>query len=74
MVSVPGAAMFWHVTLLTVRLLYGKTKKINFSPQMWGFYAKLPYDSETNSLKCSEHTPLHGADTVYLFLREIKIR
>lgn len=34
MVSVPGAAMFWHVTLLTVRLLYGKTKKINFSPQM----------------------------------------
>lgn len=35
---------------------------------------QLPYDSETNSLKCLEHTLLHGADTVYLFLREIKIR
>lgn len=56
MVSVSGAAMFWHLTLLNFKLLCAKIKKINFSPQMWGCYAKLSYNTGTNSLKYSEHT------------------
>lgn len=46
--SLSGAWMLWHQTLLKVRSLHGKIRKINFRPQRWNCCSQgLSYDTET---------------------------